>query len=112
MEEKLEQKRHTLAHLMAAAVLKEYPHAKPTIGPAIDNGFYYDFDFSDGEVPGDNDLKNIQKNNNGNAGTIELRNYFVSGNSLISPCVVSNQIYSGADGQNFTLNFNYTKCCE
>ena len=58
------------------------------------------------------ELKNIQKNNNGNAGTIELRNYFVSGNSLISPCVVSNQIYSGADGQNFTLNFNYTKCCE
>ena len=38
--------RHTLAHLLAQAVLKAYPDTKPTIGPAIDNGFYYDFDFS------------------------------------------------------------------
>ena len=46
----LEEKRHTLAHLLAAAVLERFPNAKPTIGPAIDNGFYYDFDFStDGE---------------------------------------------------------------
>ena len=37
-------KRHSLAHLLAAAVLAIYPEAKPTIGPAIDNGFYYDFD--------------------------------------------------------------------
>lgn len=62
MNNTLEQKRHTLAHLLAAAVLKEYPHAKPTIGPAIENGFYYDFDFNDGEAPGDTELKNIQKN--------------------------------------------------
>lgn len=62
MDENLEKKRHTLAHLLAAAVLTEYPHAKPTIGPAIDTGFYYDFDFSDGETPGDDGLKNIQKN--------------------------------------------------
>lgn len=58
----LEQKRHTLAHLLAAAVLKDYPHAKLTIGPAIDNGFYYDIDFSAGDTPGDNNLKSIQKN--------------------------------------------------
>lgn len=38
--------RHTLAHLLAAAVLKRYPDARPTIGPAIDTGFYYDFQFS------------------------------------------------------------------
>ena len=44
----LDEKRHTLAHLLAAAVLERFPNAKPTIGPAIDNGFYYDFDFSDG----------------------------------------------------------------
>lgn len=37
-------KRHTLAHLLAAAVAKRFPDAKPTIGPAIDTGFYYDFD--------------------------------------------------------------------
>ena len=41
----IEHKRHTLAHLLAAAVAKHYPSAKPTIGPAIDTGFYYDFDF-------------------------------------------------------------------
>lgn len=45
-DEELEELRHTCAHLLAAAVLKLYPDAKPTIGPAIENGFYYDFDFS------------------------------------------------------------------
>ncbi len=44
--EKLIHLRHTLAHLLAAAVLELYPDTKPTIGPAIDNGFYYDFEFS------------------------------------------------------------------
>lgn len=62
MDEKLSKKRHTLAHLLAAAVLKEYPHAKPTIGPVIENGFYYDFDFSKGVAPSDSDLKHIQTN--------------------------------------------------
>jgi len=56
----LEQKRHTLAHLLAKAVETEFPEAKPTIGPAIDNGFYYDFDFSAGKTPTDTDLKNLQ----------------------------------------------------
>ncbi len=41
--ENLDNKRHSLAHLLAAAVLELYPVAKNTIGPAIDNGFYYDF---------------------------------------------------------------------
>lgn len=39
----LEARRHTLAHLLAAAVRELYPQALPTIGPAIDTGFYYDF---------------------------------------------------------------------
>jgi len=34
---------HSSAHVMAQAVLRLYPNAKPTIGPAIENGFYYDF---------------------------------------------------------------------
>lgn len=55
----LEEKRHTLAHLLAAAVLERYPHAKPTIGPAVDTGFYYDFDFSGGDAPGEADLKDL-----------------------------------------------------
>ena len=61
MDQNLEHKRHTLAHLMAKAVLERYPHAKLTLGPAIENGFYYDIDFSDGDAPGDEDLKDIQK---------------------------------------------------
>lgn len=57
--EKLPRLRHTLAHLLAAAVLDLHPDAKPTIGPAIDNGFYYDFQF---ETPiTDKDLKEIEK---------------------------------------------------
>lgn len=42
----LEHRRHSLAHLLAAAVLELYPDAKRTIGPAIEDGFYYDFEFS------------------------------------------------------------------
>lgn len=61
MSTNIEHIRHTLAHLLAKAVLEHYPHAKPTIGPATDTGFYYDFDFSEGETPGDDDLKKIQK---------------------------------------------------
>ncbi len=38
--------RHSLAHLLAAAVMEMWPDTKRTIGPAIDNGFYFDFEFS------------------------------------------------------------------
>ncbi len=51
--------RHSFAHLLAAAVLELYPGTKNTIGPAIDNGFYYDFEFT--EPISDSDLKEIQK---------------------------------------------------
>jgi len=56
----LTQKRHTLAHLLAACVLERYPHAKATIGPAVDNGFYYDFDFSGGTTPKEEDLAKLE----------------------------------------------------
>ena len=39
--------RHTAAHVLAYAVQDLFPDAKPTIGPAIENGFYYDFDRDD-----------------------------------------------------------------
>jgi threonyl-tRNA synthetase len=45
MSAPIEQTRHSLAHLLAAAVLTHYPDAKLTLGPAIDDGFYYDIDF-------------------------------------------------------------------
>ncbi|MDO8601969.1 MAG: threonine--tRNA ligase, partial [bacterium] len=55
----LEAKRHTLAHLLAAAVLKKYPDTKLGIGPVIENGFYYDFQFS--QPITDKDLKDLEK---------------------------------------------------
>ncbi len=57
----LEHKRHTLAHLLAKAVIDQYPHAKLTLGPAIETGFYYDIDFSGGPSLGDDGLKDIEK---------------------------------------------------
>jgi threonyl-tRNA synthetase len=56
----IEAKRHTLAHLLAAVVVKKYPHAKATIGPTVENGFYYDFDFSGGEKPREEDLAGLE----------------------------------------------------
>lgn len=56
----LPEKRHTLAHLLAAAVLERYPHAKTTIGPSVDTGFYYDFDFSGGPTPSESDLAALE----------------------------------------------------
>lgn len=59
METNIENKRHTLAHLLASAVLELYPNTKNTIGPAIDNGFYYDFEFPSPIT--DSDLEKIEK---------------------------------------------------
>jgi prolyl-tRNA editing enzyme YbaK/EbsC (Cys-tRNA(Pro) deacylase) len=39
----LYKKRHSLAHVMAEAVMEQFPEAKPTIGPPVESGFYYDF---------------------------------------------------------------------
>lgn len=55
----LEDKRHTLAHLLAAAVMEMYPDAKRTIGPAIDNGFYFDFEFPT-DKPSEETLKKLE----------------------------------------------------
>jgi threonyl-tRNA synthetase len=45
-EEHLNNLRHSAAHLLAAAVMKLWPDTKRTIGPAIEDGFYFDFEFS------------------------------------------------------------------
>ena len=50
--------RHSCAHLLAQAVVELFPEAKPTIGPPIDHGFYYDFHM---DPIGDEDLRNIEK---------------------------------------------------
>ena len=44
-EKKVHAIRHSLSHLLAAAVLEKFPNTKLGIGPVIENGFYYDFDF-------------------------------------------------------------------
>ncbi len=50
--------RHSCAHLLAQAVTELYPEAKPTIGPPIDHGFYYDFHMN---PIGDEELRHIEK---------------------------------------------------
>ncbi|MBP6930037.1 threonine--tRNA ligase [Patescibacteria group bacterium] len=45
MENEIEIIRHSLSHVLAASVLRLYPEAKLGIGPSIENGFYYDFEF-------------------------------------------------------------------
>lgn len=57
--EQLANMRHTLAHLLAQAVLEKYPNAQLTLGPAVDNGFYYDIDFGADKIS-DDDLKTFQ----------------------------------------------------
>jgi len=60
MSTNLEAMRHSLSHIMAQAVLKLYPNVKLTIGPAVDNGFYYDFDFG-ADTLAQADLKRVEK---------------------------------------------------
>lgn len=58
-KEKLQHLRHSLAHLLAQAVMELYPDTKTTIGPAIDDGFYYDLEF---KTPiSDKDLEKVEK---------------------------------------------------
>jgi len=56
----LDNLRHSTAHLLAAAVMELFPHAKRTIGPAIENGFYFDFDFGDIQISQE-DLPKIEE---------------------------------------------------
>jgi len=58
-DEGLDLVRHTAAHVMAEAVQSIYPEAKVTIGPVIEDGFYYDFDFPRGFTP--EDLEKIEE---------------------------------------------------
>ncbi len=51
--------RHSLAHLLGAAILELYPTAKLTLGPAIDNGFYYDADIA--ETVNEKDIVKIEQ---------------------------------------------------
>jgi threonyl-tRNA synthetase len=57
----LELIRHDAAHVLATAVLDLYPGVKISIGPSIENGFYYDFEFPDGVSISDDDFPTIEQ---------------------------------------------------
>ena len=52
-DKQLETMRHSLAHIMATAVTKFWPHAKFGVGPPVENGFYYDIDLGDTKLSED-----------------------------------------------------------
>ena len=57
----LELIRHDAAHVLAAAVIELYPGVKISIGPPIDDGFYYDFEFPDGTSVSEADFPEIEE---------------------------------------------------
>ncbi len=56
----LAKKRHSLAHVLLMAVKHHYPHAVPTLGPAIEHGFYYDIDFGNAGKPSAEDFPKLE----------------------------------------------------
>lgn len=60
MDNNINKMRHTLSHVLAAALRELYPTTTFGVGPSIDNGFYYDIDFGDAKVS-DADLAKIEK---------------------------------------------------
>ena len=58
--EQIAHSRHTLAHLLAQAVKQQYPNAQLTLGPAVDNGFYYDIDFGADKI-GETEMAALEK---------------------------------------------------
>ena len=52
--------RHSTAHVLAQAVTELFPGAKYSIGPAIENGFYYDFDLPGGRTFTEDDLVAVE----------------------------------------------------
>jgi threonyl-tRNA synthetase len=60
-DEALELIRHDTAHVLAEAVLELYPGVKISIGPAIENGFYYDFEFPEGVKISEDDFAKIEQ---------------------------------------------------
>lgn len=73
-DEKLQIIRHSCAHIMAEAIKKLFPGTKIAIGPAIDNGFYYDFDFPTDTKFTEENFADVEK---------EMRRIIASGASFI-----------------------------
>ena len=60
-QEQLQHLRHSTAHLLAAAIIELWPGTKRSIGPAIENGFYYDFAFPEGVQISEKDFPKIEQ---------------------------------------------------
>jgi threonyl-tRNA synthetase len=60
-EQALELIRHDAAHVLASAVMELYPGVKISIGPPIEDGFYYDFEFPDGTAVSEADFERIEE---------------------------------------------------
>lgn len=60
-QEQLDHLRHSAAHLLAAAVMELWPKTKRTIGPSIENGFYFDFDFPKDSQISEKDFPKIEQ---------------------------------------------------
>jgi threonyl-tRNA synthetase len=61
VDEKLQTIRHSCSHVMAEAILHLFPGTKIAIGPAIDTGFYYDFEFPEGKKIAETDFPAVEK---------------------------------------------------
>ncbi len=91
-ENELKTMRHTASHIMAQAVQRLYPGTKLAIGPAIDDGFYYDFDKEGGFTPDDlekieAEMKKIVKEN------LKLETYTLPRNEAIEYMKGRGEIY-------------------
>ena len=88
----LEYLRHSTSHLLAAAVMELWPKAKRTIGPSIEDGFYFDFDFGDTKIS-EEDLAKIEN---------KMHGHFHCGSVLVQPAWLAN---SNANHGISTINF-------
>ena len=88
----IETLRHTASHILAQAVTKLYPGIKLGIGPAIDNGFYYDFEFpapiSEDDLPKiEEEMKKIVKSN------LSITKHTLTKEEALAKASTDNQIY-------------------
>ncbi|MDO4527132.1 MAG: threonine--tRNA ligase, partial [Candidatus Saccharibacteria bacterium] len=89
----VEKMRHTLSHVMAAAVKELYPEVKFGIGPAIENGFYYDMDFGGAKVS-EADLSRIEKKMRGIiARKLEMKKFTAGREEALNWAIANKQDY-------------------
>jgi len=58
------------------------------------------------------EMRNTRNNGNNNEGSIDIRNYLRQGVKLVAPCKVTDLAYNMNSGSDYTVTFNYTRCCE